>query len=106
MAANFKNASANIAITPTTVYTTPAATESVIHGFYISNDTGVDRTVTIEWYDSSAVATIVLAKDIPVYANDTFIFDGKLNLEASDYIRCTADAASALEATLAIMEKS
>ena len=43
----FKNAGVAIGTSRTTVYTTPAATQSVIHALYISNVDGVnDASVT------------------------------------------------------------
>lgn len=107
MSATFKNASSVISSGGTTVYTCPAATQSVIHGCFISNQhASTDHYVTIQVYDYSATVLRTLAKSIVVPFEDTFVFDGKINLEANDYLKVTIDAGSDCEAFLSILEKA
>lgn len=107
MAISFKNPNVAIAISATTVYTCPAATESVVFTLNISNVDGVnDATVTVEVYDDSTATTRVLGKDIIVPADNTLVWEGKIALEANDILKCTASAANDLEAYASVMEKT
>ena len=105
MANTFINAAKAIGNTATTVYTVPAATTGVVHAIYVSNihatnDVTVDITVT----DTSASATFHIAKNLSVPNGSVAIFEKPINLEATDILKLTANAASTIEAFDSILE--
>jgi len=103
MANTFKNAGVAIGTSRTTLYTTPAATQSVIHALYISNIDGVnDADVTVE----ATVGGVYfhIAKSVPVPAGATLLLDKPINLEAGDILTLTASVAGDLEVFASVLE--
>jgi len=105
MANTFKNAGVAIGTSRTTLYTAPAATQSVIHALYISNIDGVnDADVTVEITVDGGTTYFHVAKTVPVPADATLLLDKPMNLEAGDIIALTASTAGDLEVFASILE--
>jgi hypothetical protein len=105
MANTFKNKGVAITDSATTIYTTPSSTTAVVHAVYISNihasNAGlVDIFVT----DSSAGSDFYIAKNLAVPNGTTVVLDKPINLETSDVLKATADAASTLQTFCSILE--
>lgn len=105
MANTLKNAGQIIAATSTDIYTVPASTTTVVHAVWFANLHASNQvTVTVTWYDSSAVATHTILNEIVIPVNDTLIFDKPINLETGDKLSALCSSASDVEATIAMME--
>ena len=103
----FKNAGVAIGTSRTTVYTAPAATQSVIHALYISNIDGVnDADVTVEVTVDGGSTYRHIAKTVSVPADATLLLDKPINLEAGDILGLTASVAGDLEVFASILEIS
>ena len=105
MANTFKNKGVAVGNSATTIYTTPSSTTSVVHAVYISNihasNAGV---VDIFVTDNSAGSDFYIAKNLAVPNGTTVVLDKPINLETSDILKATADAASTLQAFCSILE--
>ena len=105
MANTFKNAGVAITNSATVVYTTPSATQSVVHAIYISNiHASSDATLDIFVTDTSAGTDFYVAKNLSVANGSVAIFEKPINLEATDILKLNASAASSLEAFASILE--
>ena len=103
----FKNAGAAIGTSRTPIYTTPAATQTVIHALYISNIDGVnDASVTIEVTVDGGTTYRHIAKTVSVPADATLILDKPINMEAGDILALTASVDGDLEVFASILEIS
>jgi len=104
MANAFKNSSAKLLTTSTTIYACPAATQSVVFGLYFSNVDGTnDSSFTVEVFDNSTGLTRTLGKGIPVPIGSTVQF-GKITLEANDILKAFAPIINDIEAFANILE--
>jgi hypothetical protein len=105
VANTFKNKGVAVGNSATTIYTTPSSTTSVVHAVYISNihasNAGV---VDIFVTDNSAGSDFYIAKNLAVPNGTTVVLDKPINLETSDILKATADAASTLQAFCSILE--
>lgn len=84
--------------TETTVYTVPKGYTAVWDLMYIHNSLGNNKTITVDWYDSSADAHIKILENYPFAANAYFQFSGQgsgVVLEEGDEIHMTPAADSA-----------
>lgn len=107
MANTFKNAGVLVGATATDIYTVPGSTTAVLHAIWAANLHASDvLTVTIQWYDSSAASTHIIAKAAPIPQGDTLILDKPLNLETGDKLQMLCSSANDVEASLAILEIS
>ena len=105
MANNFINAAKAIGNSATTVYTVPSATTGIVHAIYVSNIHATnDGTIDILVTDTSASATFHVAKNISVPQGSSVVFEKPINLEATDILKLTANAASTIEAFASILE--
>ena len=89
------------------LYTAPASTTTVILGLALCNKTAnaVDATVQIQDTDDSGADFQVLdTVSIPPRTTLEVLSGQKYILEATDVLRVKAGTASALDATLGIME--
>jgi len=95
MANDFKNAQAVGVTSVTTVYTAPAAKDSIILELDISNTIASAVTVSVEVVDTSATTDAYIVKDapIPVGGSLQVISGQKVILERTDLIRVTASGA-------------
>ncbi len=105
MANTFKNKGVAVGNSATTIYTTPSSTTSVVHAIYLSNVHGSnDGKVDIYVSDDSAGSDFYIAKNLTVPYGSTVVLDKPVNLETSDILKATADAASTLQAFCSILE--
>lgn len=94
---------------PTTAYTSPAATKSIIIGGTFANNTQNSVNLTVEVYDSSVGVTstgaVAIASKIPIPAGSSFVISdtGKTLLESGDELRVYCDTANAVDVSLSIL---
>jgi hypothetical protein len=78
---------------PTTAYTSPSATKSIIIGGTFANNTNNNVNLTVEVYDTSVGVTstgsVAVASKIPVPSGSSFVISdtGKTLLEAGDELK-------------------
>ena len=95
---------------PTTAYTSPAATKSILIGGTFANNTESSVNLTIEVYDSSVGVTstgsAAIASKIPVPTGSSFVISdtGKTLLEASDELRVYCDSVDGIDVNLSILK--
>lgn len=107
MANTFKNAKALLTTSLADVYTVPSATTAIVIGVHVANIGAADHSLDMVWTDASDSNTATtLAEAIVVPENAAYEPVGKLVLEAGDKIRANADASSALEVTVSVLEQS
>ena len=90
---------------PTTSYTSPSATKSILIGGTFANNTNSSVNLTVETYDQSAGVGVAIASKIPVPAGSSFVISdtGKTLLEANDELRVYCDTANAVDVSLSIL---
>ena len=94
---------------PTTAYTSPASTKSIIIGGTFANNTNNSVNLSVEIYDSSVGVTstgsVAIASKIPVPAGSSFVISdtGKTLLEAADELKVYCDSEGAIDASLSIL---
>ena len=94
---------------PTTAYTSPSATKSIIIGGTFANNTQNSVNLTVEVYDSSVGVTstgsVAVASKIPVPSGSSFVISdtGKTLLEAGDELKVYCDTSDAIDVSLSIL---
>ena len=94
---------------PTTAYTSPAATKSIIIGGTFANNTQNSVNLTVEVYDTSVGVTstgsAAIASKIPIPAGSSFVISdtGKTLLEAGDELKVYCDITDAVDVNLSIL---
>jgi len=94
---------------PTTAYTSPSATKSIIIGGTFANNTNNSVNLTVEIYDTSVGVTstgsVAIASKIPVPGGSSFVISdtGKTLLEAGDELKVYCDTADAIDVSLSIL---
>ena len=94
---------------PTTAYTSPSATKSIIIGGTFTNNTNNSINLTLEVLDSSVGVTstgaVAIASKIPVPSGSSFVISdtGKTLLESGDELRIYCDTTDAIDASLSIL---
>jgi hypothetical protein len=110
MANVFKNSLSNaVGLTPTTVYTTPAATTSTVIGVSVANIISTNINVSVQVTDNSLSRTIYLVKDALIVPGSSVVLvggDQKVVLEANDFIRVTSSQASSADVIVSVLELS
>jgi len=108
MANTYKNGKqAAVGVTLTDVYTTPAATSSIVVGLCISNILAENVFANVKVYDNSGADSVYLVKDAPIPIGGSLVVvggDQKLVLEASDKIQVQSDTAAALDVFVSVLE--
>jgi hypothetical protein len=106
MANTFLKDEAALTTSMADVYTPAASTTAIIFSFAVANIDGVnDATVTIQLEDSDAGATYTtLLNTIPVYADTTLVYPGKIVLGAGESLQGQASADGDLTLILSILE--
>ena len=95
---------------PTTAYTSPAATKSILIGGTFANNTESSVNLTIEVYDSSVGVTstgsAAIASKIPVPTGSSFVISdaGKTLLEGLDEVRVYCDTVNGVDVNLSILQ--
>ena len=106
MANTFKNATArNVGASATTVYTTPAATQTTVIGCTVANITANNITVTVTLFDGTNTTNIV--KDALVRNGSSLVViggDQKLVLQAAHQLRVTSSAATSADVVVSLLE--
>ena len=94
---------------PTTAYTSPSATKSIIIGGTFANNTQNSVNLTVEVYDTSVGVTstgsVAVASKIPVPSGSSFVISdtGKTLLEAGDELKVYCDVSDAIDVSLSIL---
>ena len=94
---------------PTTAYTSPAATKSIIIGGTFANNTNNSVNLTVEVYDTTVGVTstgsAAIASKIPVPSGSSFVISdtGKTLLEAEDELKVYCDSEGAVDVSLSIL---
>ena len=90
---------------PTTAYTSPSATKTILVGGTFANITNNQVAVTVELYDQSTGVGVGLASKIPVPAGSSFVISdtGKTVIEGLDELRVYSDAGSAIDVSLSVL---
>jgi hypothetical protein len=109
MANDFENRIASgVGTSRVDMYTTPSAVgkRSMLIGLELANTTVSAIAVTVEIWDDSASAYVVLGNGITIPANSTlsFISGQKIVLNESDKVAVTSDTATSLNAIASILE--
>jgi hypothetical protein len=105
MANAFKNKGISLTATAQTMYTTPAATQSVVNALFLTNITdGYEGLVTVIVNDTSASTDYKILYRAPVPPGSTLTFDKPINLEAGDSLKVLATSTSMLTAFLSVLE--
>jgi len=103
---------ASIGTSLVVVYTVPASTTAVIIGLTVANIVGssvnASAQITSTTVDVETNAPVYFIKDIPLPSGSAVeIMSGnKIVLQAGDIVKVKSNTASALDATLSIMEIS
>lgn len=102
MANTFKNYTAlAVGVTPTTVYTVPASTSTVVIGLNIANIESSQITVDVK------VAGAYIIKDAPIPAGSALsVLDGKIVMEATDIVEVTSNTAISADVILSVLEQT
>ena len=89
----------------TTIYSSPAATKSILIGGTFANNTDNSVNLTVEVRDQSTAVSVSIASKIPVPAGSSFVISdvGKTLLEGTDEIVVYCDSANAIDANLSIL---
>lgn len=110
MANIFKNSlSSAVGTTPTTIYTTPAATTSTVIGVSVANIITSNINVSVQVTDNSLARTIHLVKDALIVPGSSVVLvggDQKVVLEANDFIRVTSSQLTSADVIVSVLELS
>jgi hypothetical protein len=110
MANTFKNKlTANVGVSPSTVYTSPALTTATVIGVNVANTTANNITVDVQITDNSTSTTVYLIKSAIITPGGALVLvggDQKVVLEPSDYIRVTSSAATSADVVVSVLEIS
>ena len=101
--------------TYSTIYTCAGSTTGIVIGLNICNKTATDRDVTVKLTSNTGSRTgandtasedVILVNEVIIPANTTLeVLSGqKIVIETTDVITIGAEAGSALDATLSMME--
>jgi len=84
------------AATLTTVYTVPTGYYALFNLMYLHNTTGSTKTITCQWYDSSATTSYDILTAYSMGSKDYLKFDGGayIVLEEGDQFRVTTESGS------------
>ncbi len=106
MANTFKlRTKANVGVTTTVVYTTPAGTTTTVIGITLANVTGNSVNVGVG-VSRVSQDSVRLLKDAPIPQGSTleFMAGNKIVLEATDMLTVVSDTNSSLDAAITILE--
>ena len=94
---------------PTTAYTSPSATKSIIIGGTFANNTNNSVNLTVEVYDTSvgitSTGSVAIASKIPIPAGSSFVISdvGKTLLEGGDELKIYCDTTDAIDASISVL---
>jgi len=81
----------------TTVYTVPKGYRANWNLFYIHNSLGNNKTISVDWYDSSEATHIAILEQYNFTAKTYFQFSGQgsgIIMEEGDEVHMTTEAGS------------
>ena len=89
---------------PTTSYSSPASTKSILIGGTFSNLTNNNVNITVEIV--TGVTSTTIANDIPVPSGSSFVISdaGKTVLAGGDLVNIYCDVENAIDGTLGILQ--
>lgn len=94
-----------VAGTATRIYTCPPNYTAQMSLLFIANAASGNKTVTIKWHDTSANQDYFIVGGYVISAYGFLqVSDGKLVLNANDYLMVTAEAGSTMDATITVEE--
>ena len=82
----------------TTIYTVPKGYKANWNLLYIHNSLGSNKTITVDWYDSSAATHIAILEQYNFTSKTYFQFSGNGSgfiMEEGDEVHMTTEAGSA-----------
>jgi len=84
------------AATLTTVYTVPTGYYALFNLMYLHNTTGSTKSITAQWYDSSAATSYDILSGYSMSSKEYLKFDGGayIVLEEGDQFRVTTESGS------------
>jgi len=102
MANVFKNSTDTaVGTSPSTSYTVPAATTSVMIGMTVANTYSQQVIVSVQ------AAGVYLVKEAPVPVGSSLsVLDGKIILEASDTVVVTSSDSASIDVIISILEQT
>tara|TARA_R110002074_G_scaffold6390_1_gene29348 strand:+ start:2161 stop:2484 length:324 start_codon:yes stop_codon:yes gene_type:complete len=105
MANNYKNSKVDLTTTNvTTLYTAPAATQTVVKSILVSNDSGSSDTITLTITDSaSAVFSVYKVKSVASNAT-VELLEQPLVVMENEIIKVTAATADRLHVVASYLE--
>ena len=105
MANNYKNAKVDLTTTNvTTLYTAPAATQTVVKSILVSNDSGSSDTITLTITDSaSAVFSVYKVKSVASNAT-VELLEQPLVVMENEILKVTAGAINRLHVVASYLE--
>ena len=105
MANNYKNSKVDLTTTNvTTLYTAPAATQTVVKSILVSNDSGSSDTITLTITDSaSAVFSVYKVKSVASNAT-VELLEQPLVVMESEILKVTAGATDRLHVVASYLE--
>ena len=106
MAESYQNVEHAVTGSLATIYTVPASTSSVVVGFQIANVHASNACwVTVKKFSSGGGTNKSLCNQISIPVNDSFNpIQGKLFLEAGEFIQVQGESASSLEVVMSVLE--
>ena len=91
--------------TATTIYTCPANYTSKMVLLLVCNLTSGNKTVEVNWYDSSTATSYHIVSGYTISAYSFLKFDQSyLILNAGDYMTVTTEAGSTMDSTITVEE--
>jgi hypothetical protein len=88
-----------------TVYTCPNNFTAKVELLFVCNHTSGNKTVQIDWYDTSTGLTYCIVGGYVISAYNFLKFDqAYLILNAGDYLSITPEAGSTMDATVSVEE--
>ena len=80
----------------TTVYTVPTGYYALFNLMYLHNTTGSTKTITAQWYDSSATTSYDILTGYSMQSKEYLKFDGGayIVMEEGDQFRVTTESGS------------
>jgi hypothetical protein len=92
MTNTFTNAAIEVGITPTTLYTCPPNTQSIVHNLHLANQDNVNAaTVGIQFFQALSSDTFVIGNAIPLGVGSALEFDKPINLNPGDSLNIIAN---------------
>jgi hypothetical protein len=84
------------AATLTTVYTVPTGYYALFNLMYLHNTTGSTKSITAQWYDSSAATSYDILSSYNMSSKEYLKFDGGayIVMEEGDQFRVTTESGS------------